>query len=85
VPPRLENGLTGTPSWVHRQLSESADKTGLKFGLSGRRASICGGDPVDGDLSLYNEDGLTIARLVLENGEYQLRTPITWPRRCHPE
>jgi hypothetical protein len=44
-----------------------------------------GGDPVDGDLSLYNEDGLTIARLVLENGEYQLRTPITWPRRCHPE
>jgi len=32
-------------------------------------------------LSLYDKDGLTVARLVLrDNGRYHLRTPITWPR-----
>jgi hypothetical protein len=38
------------------------------------------GDPVDGDLSLYDKDGLTLARLVLDDGRYHLRTPITRPR-----
>ena len=33
----------------------------------------------DGDLSLYDQDGLT--RLVLVDGVYELRSPITWPRR----
>jgi hypothetical protein len=68
-----------------------ADSTGIKFGLSGRRPSAyslrhwwwC--DPVDGDLSLYDEEGLTIARLVLEGGSYRLRTPVTWPRLSWPD
>jgi len=63
-----------------------ADSTGIKFGLSGHRPRPhClrhwwWGDPVDGDLSLYDEEGLTIARLVLEDGSYRLRAPVTWPR-----
>jgi hypothetical protein len=36
-----------------------------------------GGD--GGDHSLYDKDGLTIARLVLANGRYYLRTPIIRP------
>jgi hypothetical protein len=63
-----------------------ADSTGIKFGLSGHRPRHhrlrhwWSGDPVDGDLSLYDENGLTLARLVLEDGAYRLRTPVTWPR-----
>src|SRR5215510_4574475 len=32
-----------------------------------------GSDPVESDLSLYDKDGLTLARLVLEGGRYCLR------------
>ena len=68
-------------SLENHQRLESADKTAINFGLSGHRPSAnClrnwrWSDPVDGDLSLYDEDGLTIARLVLEDGEHRLRTP----------
>jgi hypothetical protein len=43
-----------------------------------------GGDGA-GDHSLYDKDGLTIARLVLEGaGRYHLRTPLTRPRMAWP-
>jgi hypothetical protein len=63
-----------------------AHSTGIKFGLAGDRPKARSlrdwwwGDPGVGDLSLYDNDGLTLARLVLEDGRYQLRSPITWPR-----
>lgn len=44
-----------------------------------------GGDPDNGDHSLYDKDGLTIARLVLEGGQYRLRSPIVRPRQSWPE
>lgn len=71
--------------------SESVDKTGIKFGLSGHRPSFHAlrhwwwGNPVDGDLSLYDEEGFRLARLVFEDGEYRLRAPITWPRLSWPD
>ena len=43
------------------------------------------GDPVDGDLSLYNQDGLTVARLVLEGGRYRLAYPHTTPTLSWPD
>jgi len=67
----------------------SAHSTGLKIGLEGDRPPFrClthhrwGGDPDHGgDHSLYDRDGLTIARVVLEgDGRYHLRSPVTWPR-----
>jgi hypothetical protein len=66
----------------------SAHSTGLKIGLvSDRPAAHClrgwwwGGDG-DRDHSLYDRDGLTIARVVLEgDGRYRLRTPIAIPRQ----
>jgi hypothetical protein len=58
------------------------DFTRLKFGLRGDRPSAHSlsqwwwGD----DLSLYDREGLTIARLAREDDRrYQLRTPLTWP------
>jgi hypothetical protein len=55
----------------------SAHSTGIKFGLAGNPPSAHGlrgwwwGDPVEGDLSLYDRDGLTIGRLVLAaDGRY---------------
>jgi hypothetical protein len=67
-----------------------AAEVGLKFGLRGRSPSaLClsewwWGDPVEGDLSLYNKDGLTLARLVLERGRYYLRSPLIRPRLSWP-
>jgi hypothetical protein len=66
----------------------NAHSTGLKFGLRGHLpAAHClrewwWGDPVEGDLSLYDKDGLALARLVLEGGRYHLRSPLprlSWP------
>ena len=67
--------------------SSSCDKMDLKTGPAGDRpTSHClrglwwGGDS-DRDHSLYDRDGLTVARLVLEgDGRYHLRAPLTWPR-----
>jgi hypothetical protein len=67
--------------------SRSAHSTGIKFGIAGYRPiAHClrdwwWGDPGIGDLSLYNKDGLTIARIVLgSDGRYHLRTPVATPR-----
>jgi hypothetical protein len=69
----------------------SAHSTGLKFGLASDRPrglSLRGwwwGVPVEGDLSLYDRDGLTIGRLVLAaDGRYRLQSPITRPRLSWP-
>jgi hypothetical protein len=68
----------------------SAHFTGLKFGISGHPPSahcLCEwwwGDPVEGDLSLYDKDGLALARLVLEGGRYHLRSPLIRPRPSWP-
>ena len=43
------------------------------------------GDPGAGDLSLYDKDGLTIARIVQSDGRYHLRSPLTWPREIWPD
>jgi len=43
-----------------------------------------GGDS-EHDYSLYNQDGLTLARVVLVDGRYHLRTPIAIPRQSWPE
>jgi hypothetical protein len=67
----------------------SADSTGVKSAHEGDRPSPkClshwrwGGDPDQGDHSLYDSDGLTVARVVLEaDGRYRLRSPITAPRQ----
>jgi len=65
----------------------SADKTGVKFGLKGHpptahclREWWWGGDG-EGDHSLYDRDGLTIARIVLVDGRYHLRAPVAIPRQ----
>jgi hypothetical protein len=69
----------------------SAHSTGIKIGLRGHPSSPhClrewwWGDPVEGDLSLYDKDGLALARLVLEGGRYHLRSPLTWPRMSWPD
>jgi len=65
------------------------DSTGLKIGLEGDRpTSHClrgwwwGGDG-DRDHSLYDRDGLTIARIVLQDdGRYHLQKPIAIPRQA---
>src|SRR5262249_18450421 len=38
-----------------------------------------------GDLSLYDKDGLTIARIVQSDGRYHLRSPLSWPRQTWPD
>jgi hypothetical protein len=70
----------------------SAHSAGLRIGIKGDRPPFrClahhrwGGDSDRGDHSLYDKDGLTIARVVLEDdGRYHLRLPVTrlrvsWP------
>jgi hypothetical protein len=72
----------------HTTRVRNADSTGLKSGFEGDRPPFkCltdwwwGGDPDNGDHSLYDKDGLTIARIMLEHdGRYHLRTPVTQPR-----
>jgi hypothetical protein len=62
--------------------SRSAHFTGLKFGLEGHRPiahSLRGwwwGGDGQGDHSLYDRDGLTIARVVQDDDRYRLRTPV---------
>src|SRR5262245_53769766 len=69
----------------------SAHFTGLKFGLTGHPPSAhClrewwWSDPFEGDLSLYDKDGLALARLVLEGGRYHLRRPLIRPRLSWPD
>jgi hypothetical protein len=71
----------------------NAHSTGLKIGLEGDRPPFrClahhrwGGDPDHGDHSLYDKDGLAVARLVLaDNGHYHLRSPVTSPRMSWPD
>jgi hypothetical protein len=69
----------------------SAHSTGIKFGLAGHRPGHRSlrdwwwGDPGIGDLSLYDKDGLTLTRLVLADGRYRLRSPVTWPRMSWPD
>jgi hypothetical protein len=60
----------------------SARKPGLKSGLRSDRPAAYslrswtwGGDS-EHDHSLYDRDGLTIARIVLVDGRYHLRTPV---------
>jgi hypothetical protein len=68
-----------------------AHLAGIKFGLRGSPPSAHSlrhcwwGDPVHGDLSLYNEDGLTVARLVRASGRYRLVYPHTTPTRSWPD
>jgi hypothetical protein len=65
---------------------KSAHSTGLKSANKGDRPPLrClahlwwGGDPDLGDYSLYDSDGLTVARIVLADGRYNLRSPLAWP------
>jgi hypothetical protein len=84
-PPGAKTALT--PS-VARVGGGCACAAGLKSGDRGDRppfrclADWCwGGDPGAGDHSLYDADGLTLARIVLErDGRYHLRSPRTCPR-----
>src|SRR5262245_35847756 len=67
-----------------------ADKTGLKSGLKGDRPTAhclrewCWAGDGEGDHSLYDQSGLTLARVVLEGGRYHLRAPIAIPRQSWP-
>ena len=67
-----------------------ADKTGLKFGLEGHPPTARGlrdwwwGGDGEYDHSLYDRDGLTLARIVLVDGRYHLRTPVAIPRQSWP-
>jgi hypothetical protein len=85
------------PPTKRRADAKSAHSTGTKmahfdilWGVSGSPPKHPGlrhwwwGDS-DGDLSLYEKDGLTLARLVLVDGAYELRSPITWPRKSWPD
>jgi hypothetical protein len=67
--------------------STSCDEMGPKTGpASDRPISLRGwswGGDGDRDRSLYDRDGLTIARIVLEgDGRWHLRTPVTIPRQA---
>jgi hypothetical protein len=69
----------------------SAYSTGLKIGIAGDRPTAhClrgwwwGGDEGH-DYSLYDADGLTIARVVLGDGRYHLRAPNSIPRQSWPD
>jgi hypothetical protein len=67
----------------------SADSTGLRIGIKGhpsvaRHPRGWVGDS-GGDLSLYDADDQTVARIVLaEDGRYHLRTPVVIPRQTWP-
>src|SRR5262249_1886324 len=70
----------------------SAHSTGLKSDVRGDRPTshcLCGwwwGGDGDRDHSLYDRDGLTIARVVLEgDGRYHRRSPVTWQRMSWPD
>jgi hypothetical protein len=70
----------------------SADETGLKSAHKDDRPTAHGlrewwwdGDPAAGDHSLYDQDGLTIARIVLAGHRYHLRAPIAIPVQSWPD
>jgi hypothetical protein len=70
----------------------SADSTGTRFGIAGHPPTHrClrdwwWGDPGIGDCSLYDKDGLTIARIVLQDdGRWHLRSPVSIPRMSWPD
>jgi hypothetical protein len=81
------------PSTKRRADAKSAHSTGIKMADFACRWRVSGSPPrhpglrhwfwgdSDGDLSLYDQDGLTLARIVLVDGVYELRSPVTWPRR----
>ena len=74
---------SGVPQAVFCTASESyADSTGLGFGLRPHhkclREWIWGSDG-ENDHSLYDRDGLTVARVALDGGRYHLRSPIAQP------
>jgi hypothetical protein len=96
VRPKLENGQKSTVSTSDPYLPplprtnnvRNAHSTGLKIGIGGDRPTACGlrdwawGGDGERDHSLYDGEGLTIARIVLEgDGRYHLRTPIAIPRQ----
>jgi hypothetical protein len=63
-----------------------AHSTGIKFGIAGhppRDTLRCLRDwwwgVTDGDCSLYDAEGLTKARIVLKDGRWHLRSPVTTP------
>jgi hypothetical protein len=78
-------GRTNTPQNDIDPL-KSPDFIGLGRPLAGTRPPAHAlsdwrwGNPVDGDLSLYDPNGLTIARLVQHEGRWHLRCLVTWPR-----
>jgi hypothetical protein len=68
--------------------SNSAHSAGIKFGIKGERPQLrClrdwwWGGVENFDFSLYDQDGLTLARLVLgTDGHYHLRTPVAIPHQ----
>jgi hypothetical protein len=67
--------------------SRSAHSTHTFFGLAGHRPKAhClrdwwWGDPDIGDCSLYDAEGLTRARIVLQDGRWHLRSPRAMPRQ----
>jgi hypothetical protein len=66
---------------ISDESTKSTHSTGFKFGLAGNLPSAwCLRDWWWGDLSLYNREGLTRARLLHRDGRYHLLTPITSPR-----
>jgi hypothetical protein len=62
----------------------SAHSTGVKT-RGFRGGSTWSVDSGAGDLSLYAQDGLTVARIVLEGDHYHLRSPVTRPRLSWPD
>jgi hypothetical protein len=78
---------TGNTPSDYKRASETLDFSGSKTLIEGDRppfrcvANWCwDGDPGAGDHSLYDADGLTLARIVRErDGRSHLRSPLTWP------
>jgi hypothetical protein len=77
---------TGNTPSDYKRASETLDFSGSKTLIEGDRppfrcvANWCwDGDPGAGDHSLYDADGLTLARIVRErDGRSHLRSPLTW-------
>jgi hypothetical protein len=64
---------------------KSAHSTGLKTRHAGGPSTACHlrgcqWSDSEGDSTLFDDKGLVIVRLVLEDGHYHLRSPVTWPR-----
>jgi hypothetical protein len=60
---------------------------GSRIGLASDRGipdSWSWGSGGAGDHSLYDRDGLTVARFVRDGDRYELRSPVAWPHRSWP-